>query len=127
MKLTIVRLDNFSDQDLIDLGKIWPEYSASSLSVDETHQIYAARFNERLLGAVRVTLSGTQGALDSLRVRDITRRRGVGQYLIEEVIRENPDVSSWWMADVGVEDRSVMAAFMQVLGFTAQENGWEKR
>lgn len=127
MKLTIVRLDNFSDQDQIDLGKIWPEYSDSSLSVDETHRIYAARFNERLLGAVRVTLSGTQGALDSLRVRDITRRRGVGQYLIEEVIRENPDVSSWWMADVGVEDRSVMAAFMQALGFTAQENGWEKR
>ena len=127
MKLTIVRLDNFSAQDQIDLGKIWPEYSPSSLSVDETHRIYAARFNERLLGAVRVTLSGTQGALDSLRVRDITRRRGVGQYLIEEVIRENPDVSSWWMADVGVEDRSVMAAFMQVLGFTAQENGWEKR
>ena len=127
MKLTIVRLDNFSDQGLIDLGKIWPEYSASSLSVDETHRIYAARFNERLLGAVRVTLSGTQGALDSLRVRDITRRRGVGQYLIEEVIRENSDVSSWWMADVGVEDRSVMAAFMQALGFTAQENGWEKR
>lgn len=127
MKLTIVRLENFSDQDQIDLGKIWPEYSTSSLSVDETHRIYAARFNERLLGAVRVTLSGTQGALDSLRVRDITRRRGVGQYLIEEVIRENPDVSSWWMADVGVEDRSVMAAFMQALGFTAQENGWEKR
>lgn len=127
MKLTIVRLENFSDQDLIDLGKIWPEYSASSLSVDETHRIYAARFNERLLGAVRVTLSGTQGALDSLRVRDITRRRGVGQYLVEETLRENPDVSSWWMADVGVEDRGMMAAFMQALGFTAQENGWEKR
>ncbi|EGT0663003.1 aspartate 1-decarboxylase autocleavage activator PanM [Citrobacter werkmanii] len=127
MKLTIVRLNNFSAQDLIDLGKIWPEYSASSLSVDETHRIYAARFNERLLGAVRVTLSGTQGALDSLRVREITRRRGVGQYLIEEVIRENPSVSSWWMADVGVEDRSVMAAFMQALGFTAQVDGWEKR
>ncbi|WP_336285428.1 aspartate 1-decarboxylase autocleavage activator PanM [Citrobacter arsenatis] len=127
MKLTIVRLDNFSAQDLIDLGKIWPEYSASSLSVDETHRIYAARFNERLLGAVRVTLSGTQGALDSLRVRDITRRRGVGQYLLEEVIRENPSVSSWWMADVGVEDRSVMAAFMQAVGFTVQADGWEKR
>ncbi len=65
MKLTILRLEHFSAQDQIDLGKIWPEYSASSLSVDETHRIYAARFNERLLGAVRVTLSGTQGALDS--------------------------------------------------------------
>lgn len=60
MKLTILRLEHFSAQDQIDLGKIWPEYSASSLSVDETHRIYAARFNERLLGAVRVTLSGTQ-------------------------------------------------------------------
>ncbi|WP_296250768.1 aspartate 1-decarboxylase autocleavage activator PanM [uncultured Enterobacter sp.] len=127
MKLTIVRLVTFSDQDHIDLGKIWPEYSPSSLAVDENHRIYAARFNERLLAAVRVTLSGTEGALDSLRVRDVTRRRGVGQYLIEEVIRENPSVTSWWMADVGVEDRSVMAAFMQALGFTAQANGWEKR
>lgn len=127
MKLTIIRLEHFSDQDLIDLCKIWPEYSAASLSVDETHRIYAARFNERLLGAVRVTLSGTQGALDSLRIRDVTRRRGVGKYLVEEVIQDNPDVSSWWMADVGVEDRAVMAAFMQVLGFTAQTDGWEKR
>lgn len=127
MKLTIVRLVTFSDQDSIDLGKIWPEYSPSSLTVDENHRIYAARFNERLLAAVRVTLSGTEGALDSLRVRDVTRRRGVGQYLIEEVIRDNPSVTSWWMADVGVEDRSVMAEFMQALGFTAQANGWEKR
>jgi len=127
MKLTIHRLENFSDQDHIDLNKIWPEYSPSSLTVDETHRIYAARFNERLLGAVRVTLSGTQGALDSLRVRDVTRRRGVGQYLIEEVMRDNPSVASWWMADIGVEDRAVMAAFMQALGFTAQSNGWEKR
>lgn len=127
MKLTIIRLEHFSDQDLIDLGKIWPEYSAASLSVDETHRIYAARFNERLLGAVRVTLSGAQGALDSLRVREITRRRGVGQYLVEEVIRDNPNVTSWWMADVGVEDCGVMAAFMQASGFTAQQDGWEKR
>ena len=27
-------------------------------------------------------------------MRDVTRRRGVGQYLIEEVIRENPSVTS---------------------------------
>jgi len=127
MKLTIIRLEHFSDQDRIDLGKIWPEYSAASLSVDETHRIYAARFNERLLGAVRVTLSGTQGALDSLRVREVTRRRGVGQYLLAEVMRDNPNVACWWMADVGVEDRGVMAAFMQASGFTAQQDGWEKR
>lgn len=79
-----------------------------------------------LLAAVRVTLSGTEGALDSLRVREVTRRRGVGQYLLEEVLRNNPDVSCWWMADAGVEDRGVMTAFMRALGFTAQQGGWEK-
>lgn len=127
MKLTIIRLTSFSEQDHIDLTKIWPEYSPASLHIDDTHRIYAARFNDRLLAAVRVTLRGTEGVLDSLRVRDVTRRRGVGQYLVEEVMRDNPAMTSWWIADIGVEDRAVMAAFVQALGFTAQQDGWEKR
>lgn len=127
MKLTVIRLTTLSEQDHIDLGKIWPEYSSSSLQMDDQHQIYAARFNERLLGAVRVTVKGAQGALDSMRIREVTRRRGVGKYLLEEVLRANSGIDSWWMADVGVEDRTVMNAFMQALGFAARENGWEKR
>lgn len=126
MKLTIIRLENFSDQDRIDLQKIWPEYSPSSLQVDDNHRIYAALFNERLLAAVRVTLSGTEEHWIPARA-EVTRRRGVGQYLLEEVLRNNPGVSCWWMADAGVEDRGVMATFMQALGFTAQKGGWEKR
>ncbi|WP_270221991.1 aspartate 1-decarboxylase autocleavage activator PanM [Kosakonia cowanii] len=127
MKLTIIRLTSFSEQDHIDLAKIWPEYAPASLDIDDTHRIYAARFNDRLLAAVRVTLRGTEGVLDSLRVREVTRRRGVGQYLVEEVIRDNPAMTSWWIADIGVEDRAVMAAFAQALGFTAQQDGWEKQ
>lgn len=126
MKLTIIRLFECSAQDEIDLAKIWPEYSSALLTLNDTHRIYAAKFNDRLLGAVRVTLDGAQGALDSLRVREITRRRGVGQYLIEEVLRDNPEINRWWMADVAVEDREVMAAFMQALGFKNQPGGWEK-
>ncbi len=127
MKLTIIRLQHFSEQDRLDLAKIWPEYDIDTLALDDNHRIYAARFNERLLGAVRVTLAGTQATLDSLRVREITRRRGVGQYLLEETLADNAQASSWWMADIGVEDRGAMAAFMQALGFTAQADGWEKR
>ena len=126
MKLTIIRLFECSAQDEIDLAKIWPEYSSASLRLSESHRIYAAKFNDRLLGAVRVTLTGKQGALDSLRVREITRRRGVGQYLLEEVLRDNPEVSEWWMSDVGLEDRTIMSAFMQASGFKAQTGGWEK-
>lgn len=127
MKLTIIRLDTFSEQDYLDLGKIWPEYSADSLRVDETHRIYAARFNDRLLGAVRVLLNGAEGTMDSLRVREVTRRRGVGHYLIEEAIRDNPSITDWRVTDTGVEDRNVMNAFMAALGFTAQQNSWVKR
>ena len=52
-------------------------------------------------------------------MREVTRRRGVGQYLLEEVLRNNLGVSCWWMADAGVEDRGVMTAFMQALGYGA--------
>lgn len=48
MKLTIIRLVSFTEQDLIDLAKVWPEYSPASLEVDETHLIYAARFGRHL-------------------------------------------------------------------------------
>lgn len=126
MKLTIIRLFECSAQDEIDLAKIWPEYSSASLKLTDTDRIYAAKFNDRLLGAVRVTLTGTQAALDSLRVREVTRRRGVGQYLLEEVLRDNPCVSDWWMSDVGVENREVMGWFMQASGFSAQAGGWRK-
>ena len=126
MKLTIIRLQHFSDQDRIDLGKIWASQDLSTLTLDENHRLYAARFNERLLGAVRVTLRGVEGELSDLCVREVTRRRGVGQYLVEETLRDNPAINSWRVADHGVEDRGVMAAFMQALGFSAQQNGWEK-
>lgn len=126
MKLTILRLTALSTQDVIDLGKIWPEYPADSLQMDDTHRLYAAQFNERLLGAVRLTLDGQTARLDSLRVRDLTRRRGVGQYLLEEMLADNPEVKRWLMADDNIEDRGVMAAFMAALGFTDTGKGWSK-
>ncbi|MBV4413096.1 aspartate 1-decarboxylase autocleavage activator PanM [Enterobacteriaceae bacterium YMB-R22] len=127
MKLTIVRLRHLSEQDILDLTKIWPEYSPKTLTMDDAHRIYAAKFNNRLLAAVKMTLRGAQAELDSLRVREATRRRGVGRYLLEELIRDNPGVNDWRMVDTGVEDRSVMAAFMQASGFRAQTGGWQKQ
>ncbi|CCJ86591.1 probable acetyltransferase YPO3809 [Cronobacter dublinensis 582] len=52
---------------------------------------------------------------------------GVGHYLIEETIRDNPSMTDWWVMDIGVEDYNVMNAFMQTLGFAAQQDGWVKR
>lgn len=122
MKLTIIRLETFSDQNKICLGKIWPTSVPAEQSLDDTHRLYAARFNERLLAAVRVTLSDTQGLLEDLCVREVTRRRGVGQYLVEEVMRDNPQISRWVLTKASLE----MAAFAKALGFVLQGEDWVK-
>lgn len=126
MKLTIIRLLAPDAQDKIDLGKIWPENSATLLNISETTRLYAAKFNDRLLGAVQVTLNETQGTLTALNVREVTRRRGVGQYLVEEVLRDNPEITYWKISADGVENREVMHAFSLALGFQAQGQDWEK-
>lgn len=126
MKLTIIRLTTFSDQDHICLHKIWPNYIPEQSLLDNRHRLYAARFNERLLAAVHVTLTDKQGVLDDLCVREVTRRRGVGLYLVSEVMRDNPQISHWMINAVGVKDRMGMGAFAKALGFVEYENGWVK-
>jgi hypothetical protein len=117
MKLTIIRLQLFSDQDRIDLGKSGRQ-DPDADPLDDHHRLYAARFNERLLGAVRVTLSGVEGELSDLCVRSDPppRRRAI---FSGRSAPRNPEISRWRIAD-GVEDRGVMAAFMQALGFSAR-------
>ncbi len=129
MKLTIIRLQQLSDQDRQDLGKIWPEKNIAALesSLDEQHRLYAARFNDRLLAALRLEISGVQGKLYDLQVREVTRRRGVGQYLLEETLAQNPSLMHWWITQDGREDPAVIAAFMQACGFHTQTDGWVKK
>lgn len=126
MKLTIIRLQQLSDQDCIDIEKIWPGTDCRALEnrLNENHRLYAARFNDRLLGAVILEIRGTQGTLSQLEVREVTRRRGVGRYLVEDVMAQNPSLSHWWIADDGKGDQPVIAAFMQSCGFRTQSDGW---
>lgn len=128
MKLTILRLTALTPQDRIDLAKIWPELAIADLEnrLDENHRLYAARFNDRLLAALQLEITGTQGKVQALNVRDVTRRRGVGKYLLEETMAQNTALADWWIADDGSAGQSVRAAFMQACGFRAQSDGWVK-
>ncbi|MGJ0129260.1 aspartate 1-decarboxylase autocleavage activator PanM [Pantoea sp. RHCKP32] len=126
MKLTIQRVTMLTAQDRIDLGKVWPDLEMEKLAqhLDERHRLYAARFNDRLLAGLLLEIAGTHGKIQRLTVRDVTRRRGVGQYLLEETMRQNSSVADWWVADDGSDDQQVRAAFMQACGFRAQNDGW---
>lgn len=128
MKLTIFSLQQLTEQDQIDLSKIWPEENLYELAMrlNSVHRLYVARFNDRLLGALKVDITGTQGRIRRLSVRDVTRRRGVGQYLLEETLVQNPSVNHWWIAHDGYAEPGVIAAFMQACDFRAEADGWVK-
>jgi ribosomal protein S18 acetylase RimI-like enzyme len=125
MKLTIQKRTSLSAQDLIDLAKIWPEQTESDwqASLQNNRALFAAVFNERILGAVKITLDGDQGQLSDLRVREVTRRRGVGLYLMAELQAQLPQVKSWTMH---AEPEPVLGAFMQACGFVREGNVWKK-
>lgn len=126
MKLTIQRITALTPQDRLDLAKVWPQVIISQLEerLSETHRLYAARFNDRLLAALELDIDGTQGKVSHLTVREVTRRRGVGQYLLEDTMAQNSALADWWVADDGEDEQGVRAAFMQACGFHAQAEGW---
>jgi GNAT superfamily N-acetyltransferase len=125
MKLTIQKLNSLSAQDLIDLAKIWPEQSPAEWQswLSGSHALFAATFNERLLAAVKISLTGESAELQDLLVREVTRRRGVGLYLIEDMQAQLPQVKSWTMK---AEPEPVLDAFMQACGFSKENGRWIK-
>ncbi|MDF2785828.1 MAG: acetyltransferase [Pantoea eucrina] len=128
MKLTIQRIVSLTPQDRIDLAKIWPQQDIAQLesTMSDTQRLYAARFNDRLLGALQLEIRGTHGKITHFEVREATRRRGVGRYLLEETLAQNRSQAHWWIADDGYADQGIRAAFMQACGFRAQADGWVK-
>ncbi|WP_145515103.1 aspartate 1-decarboxylase autocleavage activator PanM [Yersinia massiliensis] len=130
MKLTIERLTTLTHQDLIDLAKIWPEQQQANWQqwISDGKPLFAARFNERLLGAVKIVVEGQEARLEDLCVREVTRRRGVGLYLIEETLRQLPSTQHWVMSDkqVTTENLAALEGFMLACGFSRDNQGWQR-
>ncbi|KEY59190.1 aspartate 1-decarboxylase autocleavage activator PanM [Serratia sp. DD3] len=130
MKLTIERLTHLSPQDLIDLGKIWPHQQPAQWQCDQQDGkvLFAARFNDRLLAAVKIEVQGNRAQLHDLMVREVTRRRGVGLYLVQDTQRQLPEVRHWQLSTSGLAagERSEIDNFMRACGFMAQGELWQK-
>lgn len=126
MKLTIQKLTSLSAQDLIDLAKIWPQQTPDDWqrALEGGNALFAAVFNERILGAVKVSLTGDSAQLHDLLVREVTRQRGVGLYLIEDMLAQMPQVKRWEMK---AQAEPVLDAFMLACGFRKIADSWEKQ
>ncbi|WP_074012116.1 aspartate 1-decarboxylase autocleavage activator PanM [Candidatus Sodalis sp. SoCistrobi] len=132
MKLTIERLTVLSPQDKLDLVKIWPAVDIDALQqqLTDSNVLFAARFNDRLLGAVQVEIDAAwgEGRLMGLCVRPETRRRGVGLYLLAETRRQMPDIVSWWLSNQQpLEDATLLGKFLSACGFSEEPDGWHLR
>lgn len=131
MRLTIIHLVNPTEQQQQDLDKIWPDQKADKWQqpLDETQLIYAARFNDRLLAAAKVSIAQTQGIISDFCVREVTRRRGVGLYLLQEIRRAHPQVTVWQFqfAPLDEKPRQIMHAFLTACDFhpTLQAEVWD--
>lgn len=132
MRLTIIPLVNPTEQQYLDLHKIWPDQSPFELAkMSKAGDLfYAARFNERLLGAAKITVDHNTATLQDFCVREVTRRRGVGSYLLEEICQAIPDVTLWKfdISEVALQEKEAMRLFLTANGFntTAQPDIWEK-
>ncbi|GAB1439736.1 aspartate 1-decarboxylase autocleavage activator PanM [Providencia sp.] len=133
MRLTIIPLVIPTEQQYVDLYKIWPDQSQAQLEkqLATGQQFYAARFNERLLGAAKVTISYPSATVHDFCIREITRRRGVGSYLLDQICQAIPQITLWKfdISGVALQEKDVMQRFLAAHGFnaTTQPDIWEKQ
>ncbi|NHX00364.1 aspartate 1-decarboxylase autocleavage activator PanM [Pseudomonas koreensis] len=95
MPVTVQMLEDASYQDQQDLQKIYrdaPQWLFAPCSGDAQliessladGSLIAGRFNDRLLGAARLTRHDKVWYLSHLCVRKVTRRRGVAERLVNQ-------------------------------------------
>lgn len=125
MRLTIELLQQPSPPELADLSKIWPDKAAADfLQHEEDSRYYVARFNQRLLAGLEIQLLPSEAVISQIMVREATRRRGIGRYLLEETLRMNPDVQRWRISPDQQPLSWTASMFLYACGFRSEQGIW---
>lgn len=126
MPVVLEKVDNPSEQDLIDLEKLYNDYPTDFrfsnlqqlLSDNPELSLYGARFNARLLGAVTTQQTGDNIKLDHLCVRKVTRQRNVARELLRQLTATLD--SSTFHFESCIDEPSIDALFAAIK-FTKQD------
>ncbi|MCY1424033.1 PanD regulatory factor [compost metagenome] len=123
MPVVVEILTEPTQQDLVDLQKIYHDapqwlfapYPDGQGLIDAClgdATLVAARFNDRLLGAARLQRQDSVSHISHLCVRKVTRRRGVGERLINESqkIAEQSGTQLHLLAPAGHLEAQALAA-----------------
>ena len=114
-----------SQQDRLDLAKIYADAPADLFAPGEAAEAWlaaaladgsliAARFNDRLLGAARLTPQHDAWRLSHLCVRSVTRRRGVGLRLVSEAQRMAHEAGQTLRLQARTEGAAIQALASQL-------------
>ncbi len=139
MPIIVEQVTEPNEQDFIDLIKVYSDYPNFS-SKDETgikqwlaeqlsapnQRLYAARFNDRLLGAacLQGLDTGTTEApliIHSFCVRNVTRRRGVGSKLLLD-LKTFADTESFCLTIQVPDMHNSLIGPLEQLGFELGNN-----
>ncbi len=123
MRLSAFQLTQPTQQDRLDLSRLYPEVNLNELLASP--MLFVARFNDRLLAGVTVEIEGKRAVLSQLQVREVTRRRGIGRFLLTQLpgLLEDQDIEGLYhplSQDQGCQQ------FLAAMGFEQQDNGWFK-
>lgn len=95
MRLSAFTVTDTTPQLLIDITKLYLPFTddeaavkktCASLISDSTRDLFVAKFNDRHIAGLVIEYNGSSALLSCIAVRDITRQRGVGKFLIQQVI-----------------------------------------
>ena len=127
MPIVVQALNDANYQDQQDLQKIYRDapqwlftpYSGDTQLIESSladGSLIAGRFNDRLLGAARLTRHDTVWYLSHLCVRKVTRRRGVAERLVSQAqkMASQAGAQLHLLAPAGHLEAQALAAKLQV-------------
>ena len=95
MRLSAFTVTESTPQLLIDMTKLYRPFQSNEAEIkndfdkllqDSSKTLFVAKFNDRHIGGLIMHNNSSELVLSCIAVRDITQQRGVGKYLIQQVI-----------------------------------------
>ncbi len=135
MRLSAFTIDTMTAQQLIDITKLYQPFNQDKDAVktaceriiaDPQQDLFVARFNDRHIGGLIIKYHTDSAELDCIAVRDITRGRGVGKFLLHQAIQKCK-ASDYKMIKVLKNEscNDELISFLKAQGFTELEKELE--
>ncbi|MFT5879169.1 MAG: N-acetylglutamate synthase-like GNAT family acetyltransferase [Moritella sp.] len=98
MRLSAFTVTDTTPQLLIDITKLYLPFTDDEAAIktaydsvisDNTRDLFVAKFNDRHIAGLIIEYDSSNALLSCIAVRDITQQRGVGKFLIQQILAQS--------------------------------------